>query len=86
MVFLAVTRAGFDRLVAQLGKVPSPLWLGAGVLSEAEVERLREAGVDLSVFIYELGGPDSDRLDQAAETVEEHHPGQRLWVEGRSEF
>ena len=84
MVFLVLTRVGFDELAALLGRAPSPVWVNAGALSAAEVADLRAAGVDLTVFSTGIGLAEVSA--HAAETVREHHPGHRLWVEWEHAF
>ena len=54
------------------------IWIGADVLSSAEVGDVRRAGFNVTVFAHRL---DPKHLDGDIGTVVEHHPGQVLWVE-----
>ena len=81
MVFLALTRAGYDELTAKLDEVPSPIWVNAGVLSASEVSQLRADGVDLSCFTNPIDHSQPSALVNAVATISEHHPGQAIWVE-----
>jgi len=80
MVFLALTRSGFDAYLA-LGASADALWVGAEVLSEGELAALRESGVDVSDFNYKIELHEREVIAGAVETIKEHHPGHAVWVE-----
>lgn len=80
MVFLAITRAGYEAYAALSISIES-LWVGAEVLSEGELAALREAGVDISDFNYKIELHETAVIIGAVETIKEHHPGQTIWVE-----
>ena len=78
MVFLILTRSGFDALCPRMNMDIDSLWLNAGVLSADEIHEWREAGWDLTTF--------SSRLDVAdpcavIHILREHHPDEVIWVE-----
>ena len=79
MVFFALTKSGFDELVALIGRAPSPVWVNFGVLSKSEIAKLRESGVDLTDFSSDIAFNPTD-LDSALDTIWQHHPGSTLWV------
>lgn len=79
MIFLAISRAGFESY-AELGAFKSPLWVCAGVLSEEELATLRSDGVDVSDFNYTIESNDWLGIEGALETIREHHPAQQVWV------
>ncbi len=81
MVYFALTRQGYDELIAQQGTTPSPLWVNEGVLSTAELLKLREAGVDVSHFTRFIDPHNATEIQEAIFTVQEHHPDQSVWVE-----
>ena len=85
MVYFALTRQGYDDLISQLGQAPSPLWVNQGILSGPEMKQLRGAGVGLSNFTIHVDQQDAADVAQAVETIAEHHPGQTVWVEHRTE-
>lgn len=76
MVFVAITPVGLAEAL-RCAKPDDAIWCGSDAISEADFEALEQP--NLSRFTYELG----DRLliDDALGTVEEHHPGQTIWVE-----
>ena len=85
LVFLALTRAGLDELRNQFGRLPSPLWVSDGVLSQAELGELRANGADVTNFSYSIGSGDTAAIEDALGVIAEHHPGQRIWVERQSD-
>ena len=79
MVYLVISRAGLDSFV-RLGRHDVPLWVGAGVLSDAELGEMRDAGFDVSDFNYEIASSDAEAIEGARGTIEEHHPGLTIRV------
>ena len=53
------------------------LWCGGDAISEEDYTALED--VNLSRFVYSLG--DRSMVDEALATIQEHHPGQIIWVE-----
>lgn len=82
MPFLALTRAGVAS-VAQAKGPSSSVWIGADVLSKVEVQRLRAAGIEVSVFIHSVRT--RDEVEGAIRTLAEHHPNEPVWVESLPE-
>jgi hypothetical protein len=81
MVYLVLTRAGYDELIAQPGSTPSPLWVNVGVLSTTEILALREAGMKVTNFTRVIDPHNVTEIQEAVFTVQDHHSGQRVWVE-----
>jgi hypothetical protein len=82
MPFLALTRAGVASIVQDSLK-PACLWLGSDVLSEVEVETLRAAGTEISVFIHPVRT--EAEIEDAVPTLREHYPNEPVWVESSPE-
>ncbi len=80
MVFFVLTKKGYNDLVAELGKTPSPLWVNAGVLTESEILCLRQAGAAVTNFLEPIISNSAKYL-AALDTIQEHHPGDQIWVE-----
>jgi hypothetical protein len=80
MVFMILTRSGFDELFPRLRKDRDAAWVNAGVLSEAEVAEFREAGWRLTTWTNRLTD-----LTAEIDTVQLHHPNQVVWVEAPAE-
>ena len=79
MVFLAITSTGLAEAL-RAAKADDTVWCGSDAITEADFARLKHP--NLSRFIYELG--DRDLIADAIVTIEEHHPGQSIWVEAAS--
>jgi phosphatidate phosphatase APP1 len=85
MVFLVLTRAGLDELTATLGRVPSPLWVNAAVLSDAEVAQLRSEGAEIKTFAEHIIPDERFAVEAAVNAVREHHAGSTVWIEQPSQ-
>ena len=76
MIYLAISPAGLNQAL----KAATPndvIWCGSDAISEEAYAALSTR--NLSRFIYALG--DRALLVDALQTIEEHHPGQFIWVE-----
>jgi len=76
MVFVATTSAGLAEGLRRADG-DDAIWSGSDVISETEYMQLRRP--NLSRFAYSLADLQMD--DGTLGTVEEHHPGQTIWVE-----
>jgi hypothetical protein len=80
--FLALTRSGVASVV-QDDRQSCSLWIGSGILSEVEVQNLRSAGFDVSVFIHAVWT--DEEIEDAIPTLREHHPNEAVWIEATPE-
>jgi hypothetical protein len=81
MVYLALTPAGLTDLTST-GRVDSlVIWVSAEVASPGELAALRSRGIDVTEFMRRIDVADASSLGQALDTIGQHHPGQRVWVE-----
>jgi hypothetical protein len=81
MIFLVLTRLGYDQLMALPKAVHSAIWVNSGVLSESELLKLRESGVEVTNFVRLIEVGNLSAVEGAVATVQEHHVGQTIWVE-----
>lgn len=81
MVILIATRKGYEELKPIIFSGLYPVWLGAGVLSQEEINSIRTLGIDLTDFNYTINIQDFGEIKGAVETIREHHPSHRVWVE-----
>lgn len=81
MVFFALTRQGYDEWVRQPSLSLSVVWVNAGILSDMELAQLRSAGVAVTNFKRLIDYTNSEAVLGAVQTIQEHHRGQRVWVE-----
>ena len=79
MVFLAITATGLKDAMQSRSDNFTPIWCGSDAISEEDYGLLR--GENVTRFIYPLSGVNSDLLGDAFDTIEQHHPGQTIWVE-----
>jgi phosphatidate phosphatase APP1 len=79
MPFLILTRAGFDDIVSRIDPAGAVLHLNPGLLSEAEMARLREAGATVNVLASTACPRDAHGLEQALRSVQGE--GAPIWIE-----
>lgn len=79
MVIPAITAKGLQDALRLSAAHEVNVWCGTDAISEAEYEAIQDS--HLSRFIYPLQGQEPHVLAGAIDTVEEHHPGETLWIE-----
>jgi hypothetical protein len=81
MVFYVLTTTEYQKLVALLGRPPSPVWLNEGVLSDAEIAELRSSGHNVTVFSGQKSPDDFQAITKNIWIIQEHHDGKSVWVQ-----
>ncbi len=80
MVYLALTPQGLREILDASDSVKTAaVWCSADALSEAEFEKLERGNV--TRFTYSFAETDKATIQYALATIEEHHPGERIWIE-----
>lgn len=79
MVYLALTPQGLQEILNTPEGAKVPVWCGANALSEAEFAKLERSNV--TRFTYSLANAGKATIQSALSTIEDHHPGERIWVE-----
>ena len=79
MVYLALTPRGLQEILDAPEAAKFPVWCTANALSEAEFAKLERSNV--TRLIYSLEHADMATIRNALSAIEEHHPGERIWVE-----
>jgi len=79
MVYLAITSQGLQHALRAVEKCSAPIWCGSEAISESDFENLECSS--LTRFSYALGGESQKVLTGAVETIQEHHPGESVWIE-----
>lgn len=79
MVYLALTPQGLQDILNASEAAKCPVWCGADALSEAEFEKLERSNI--TRFTYSFADADAATIQDALATIEEHHPGKRVWIE-----
>ncbi len=81
MVILSLTKTGFETMHSLIKEKHIPVWINDDVLSESELKKYREAGMNITNFSYHIGSGDDEALNNALATIELHHPGMTIWIE-----
>jgi len=81
MVIFVATKEGYKELESIIRTGKYPVWVGAGVLSDNELNEIREVGVYLTNFSYPIDLGNSEVIEEALESISLHHPNERVWVE-----
>ena len=81
MVYLILTKKGFQEHRKKMCETPSPAWLNAGLFPEDEIAEMRKQGAEITVFSHKLSSGELAPLEDELATIAEHHPGHRVWVE-----
>ena len=79
MVFFAITREGLQSYL-QLQRFDLPLWLSHGVADETMQAQMRSSGIAASTFVYAIDPSDRGLIDDALDTIREHHPEETIWI------
>lgn len=79
MVFLAITPDGLTEALHLAEGSGRPVWCSADAISEEAYSARKQKG--LSRFVYPLGARDPAILAGALDTIDQHHPGEVVWVE-----
>lgn len=80
MVLLAISNAALADALRLATDPAVWVWCGADAISESDYTARRIPR--LSRFIYPLQGEAPEVLEDALDTIREHHPGEVVWVEG----
>jgi hypothetical protein len=79
MVILAISASGLQDALRLTESRDADVWCGADAISEVDYVALKNHR--LSRFTYPLQGESVETIAGAVDTIEEHHPGETLWVE-----
>ena len=83
MVLFAIERQAALEALELAQKVGIEIWLGADAIGDDECKTFREAGIKISRFSYSLADATSEEIASCLETIEEHHPGESIWIQHR---
>jgi len=79
MVFLARTRSGLREALDLAAAAGGTVWCSAAAISESDFRS--HQGVPLTRFSDSISFAHADGIARAVATIDEHHPGVRIWVE-----
>jgi hypothetical protein len=81
MVYLALDRHAALIILAAAVRGKDEVWLGSDAITDDEYQQFGSEGVKLSRFIYPLTGQSTEAIQDALSTIEEHHPGEVIWIQ-----
>jgi hypothetical protein len=81
MVYVALDVNGGLEAVRAARASGANVWAGVDVFTERQQSQLRASGLSLTVFNYSLRRQDPTVVAGAIGTIEEHHPGETIWVQ-----
>jgi hypothetical protein len=82
MIFFALTRRGYDAVKLLFGSGANvTLWGNKGVLSDDELAHDRAMGLSVTVFTRDIDIAACSAVDEAVDTIKQHHPHECIWVE-----
>ena len=82
MVFFALTRTGYEEFVRLLGVNQNfALWVNKDVLNDVELAHVRAASLSVTNFMRNIDIADRASVDDALDTIREHHSHESIWVE-----
>jgi len=81
MVYLALDRTSALQVIALAASDGNGVWVGSDAISEEEHRRFSSEGVRLTRFTYALAGASAPVVEEALATMEEHQPGEIIWVQ-----
>jgi hypothetical protein len=84
VVFLALDPDAAAQAIAVARQIGAAVWVGSDAMSHDEHYRIAAEGVNLTRFAYQLVNATAAVVDDALETVREHHPGEVVWVQRAS--
>lgn len=79
MVYLVFTPQGLQEVLASPEAAYADIWCSADAISQDEFDQLNR--INVTRFIYSLKDADEATMKDCLSTIEEHHPGERLWIE-----
>lgn len=82
MVRFCTSRDSFDRLFASADLPPTALWVAAGVLEPSELATLRASGLAVTAFDRTIDPLDPSAMEDAIDTIREHHSGEDVRMDG----
>ena len=82
MVFFALTRSGYEDFERHFGDCATvALWVNKDVLSDSELVKARAAGLSVTDFTRMIDILDGVAIDEAVDTIKQHHPNECVWLE-----
>jgi len=82
MVYLILETQALDEVI----KLPGvAIWAGSNVLTELNHQDLVAKGFNITRFDHSISGVNKNELEDALQTIKEHHPIENIWVQYASQ-
>lgn len=81
MVYLALDRQSALEAIRVAEDGRHSVWVGSDAISDEEHRLFGAEGVSVTRFNYPLTGVQLSVVEEAVATVQEHHPGEVIWVQ-----
>jgi len=81
MVYLALEPRAASEAIRLALDAGWYVWVGADAITPEEHKRFCLGGAKLTRFSYPLANATSEVIADALATIEEHHPGEIVWVQ-----
>jgi hypothetical protein len=81
MVIFIISIIGFKEMEDTIVSNKWTVWIGKNVLSENQVKKYRDQGLNITVFSTDFNEAKTEVIEEALYTIQEHHPSERLLVE-----
>ena len=79
MVFLVLTKQGFQKVQKEVKINNLIIWVNNNILSENELTLYRNQGFQITNFFYTINS--TDTIEEALTTISEHHPNEPIFIE-----
>jgi hypothetical protein len=81
MVYLALEPRAAVEAIRLANDTGCFVWVGSDALTSEEHKRFTLDGTKLTRFSYPLANATPEVIADALGTIEEHHPGETVWVQ-----
>jgi hypothetical protein len=81
MVYLPLTLTAAHEAIRLAQQTGCAVWVGADALTQDEFKQFIQKGLKITRFDYPLSDATEEDIASAIATIEEHHPGDILWVQ-----
>jgi hypothetical protein len=81
MVYLVLEPRAASETIRLANETGCSVWVGSDSITPEEHNCLVRAGAKVTRFSYPLANVTGEIVAGALETIEEHHPGEIVWVQ-----
>ena len=81
MVYLPLEPVAAAEAIQLSRKTGYAVWVGSDAITEEQHRQLTRDGISITRFVYPLATATNEDVAGALSTIEEHHPGEVVWVQ-----